>query len=58
MTQWSVPARLEFYTAVLIEAETEAEALAKFDAGGWIDNGLDCAECVNWVALGKAKAER
>ena len=58
MTQWIIPARLEFRTAVLIEAKTAAEVLAKFDAGDWVDNGLAAAECVNWVATGKAKEER
>lgn len=53
MAQWIVHGRFEFDGHAIVEAETEAEAKQKFDAGDF-EFDAPTASCCNW---GRRKIE-
>ncbi len=46
--QFEITARVTLRTTVTVDADTEEEALAKFEAMDWADDGFSGAEIIDW----------
>ncbi len=57
MKEWTVRMRLSFNATVIINAASEKEAEEKANGALWDDDGMNCAEMVDWGVIGRPVEE-
>lgn len=53
MPEYTILARITFRTTVVVEADSETEALEQFADGMWEFEEPDSGEAVDWEPLGR-----
>jgi hypothetical protein len=57
MSQYHIPARVTLRTTVIVEANSMAEALKKFNALDWEDDGFSNAATVDFEISGSIEED-